>query len=437
MKNLRELQGKKVCVATSGGMDSTALLHYLKSQEERYGYVLSAVHCEHGIRGKKSIADMQFLKKLCLQWSIPLYIFQENCVERAKREKTSLETAARNFRYESFNKLRQEGKADYIATAHHAKDEAETVLFRLSRGTSLSGAAGMRAEREGILRPFLDWSKERIYEYVKAHKLPYRVDKSNNDTDYTRNALRLNVLPALEKAVAGATENIARFARLAAEDDEYLYRQSEKLISQENGVERVAFSQEKPLFKRACLIVMKRLGIEKDYTGAHLESLYKLQESERGARVDLPCGVFAKKTETGIVFEIEKEVPKYEVSSPKPFSFNGYDGGMYEVIVSRSLPQKQGYVGKILRIDEKKLPQDAVFRFRKDGDEIEKFGGGRKTLKKYFNEKKIAIETRGLLPLIASEKGKEVYVVCGYEIADCLKVTDTTEDTVYITLWLK
>ena len=294
MKNLRELQGKKVCVATSGGMDSTALLHYLKSQEERYGYVLSAVHCEHGIRGKKSIADMQFVKKLCLQWSIPLYIFQENCVERAKREKTSLETAARNFRYESFNKLRQEGKADYIATAHHAKDEAETVLFRLSRGTSLSGAAGMRAEREGFLRPFLDWSKERIYEYVKEYKLPYRVDKSNNDTDYTRNALRLNVLPALEKAVAGATENIARFARLAAEDDEYLYRQSEKLISQENGVERVAFSQEKPLFKRACLIVMKRLGIEKDYTGARLESLYKLQESERGARVDLPCGVLAK-----------------------------------------------------------------------------------------------------------------------------------------------
>ena len=437
MKNLRELKDKKVCVATSGGMDSTALLHYLKSQEKTHGYVLCAAHCEHGIRGKASVADMRFVQKLCKKWDIPLYVFRENCPKKAKKEKTSLETAARNFRYASFEQLRLEGKADCIATAHHANDEAETVLFRLSRGASLSGAAAMHAEREDIVRPFLNWSKEKIYAYVKKNKLPYRVDKSNQNIVYTRNALRLKVLPTLEQAIPGATENIARFAKRAAEDDEYLYRQSEKLLAFEDKDIIVLFSEEKPLFKRACLTAMKKLGIKRDYTQAHLNALYDLQQSERGAKLNMPLNIVAQKGENGIVFTFEKEPPRYASLQEKGFSLDGYEGGMYEVKISEQFPKMQGYEGEILRIDREKLPQDAVFRYRKDGDEITKFGGGTKKLKKFFNEKKIPVEARAYIPLIASGVGKEVYVVCGLEIADKVKVTQNTKEAVFISLWNK
>ncbi len=437
MKTMEEMKNKRICVATSGGMDSTALLHYLKAHEREGGYILSAVHCEHGIRGRASVADMRFVQKLCDAWEIPLYVFQEDCIRRAKTEKTSVETAARNFRYESFERLLRDGKADYVATAHHSQDEAETVLFRIARGASLSGAAAMYAAREGYLRPFLSWSKKRIVEYVKANKLIYREDKTNKDKKYARNKLRLEVLPALNGAVAGATGNIVRFAALAAEDDEYLYRQSEKLLQQKGEGITVLFSEEKPLFRRACLTAVKALGLDRDYTQAHLQSVFDLQKSERGAYVTLPKNIIAQKGKSGIVFSIKEGERPLLNSVEKPFSMEGFNGGTYEVKVSLTPPKEEGYVGKVLRIDGDKLPMDAIFRFRKEGDEIEKFGGKRKTLKKYYNEEKIPVKIRPCLPLLASEKGRETYVVCGYEISERVKVGEDTAQTLYITLWEK
>ena len=151
---LEKYRGKRICVAVSGGADSVALLHYLYGLKEKNGFSLCAVHCEHGIRGEDSLADRSFVEAICRAFEVELYVFLEDCPARAKREKESLETAARNFRHESFRKLIQEGKADYIATAHHKNDEAETLLFRLARGTSLGGMSAMKEENGYLLRPF-------------------------------------------------------------------------------------------------------------------------------------------------------------------------------------------------------------------------------------------------------------------------------------------
>jgi tRNA(Ile)-lysidine synthetase-like protein len=119
-----------------------------------------------------------------------------------------------------------------------------------------------------------------------------------------------------------------------------------------------------------------------------------------------------------------------------PFTENGFDGGRYEVKIYSALPMDVSNEWKVLKIDADKLPKDAVFRFRKDGDEIVKFGGGRKTLKKFFNERKCKVSERGCLPLIAS-CGKEVFVVCGVEIADAVKVDENTSRVLYIVLQKK
>ncbi len=220
---------KRLCVAISGGVDSTALLHYLKNLENDYDFILSAVHCEHGIRGEDSKEDMRFVQKLCADYGVVCYTFEEDCLEKSKREKVSLETAARDFRRACFASLLQEGKADFIVTAHHLQDQAETVLFRLARGSGLTGARGMQEIDGGYLRPFLSWSKEKILAYAKEHGLAHREDCTNFQMDATRNILRLEVLPRLENAVAGASENLARFAHLAAQDDAFLYRLAEEL----------------------------------------------------------------------------------------------------------------------------------------------------------------------------------------------------------------
>ncbi len=437
MKKLDGLFGKRVCVAISGGVDSTALLHYLKSREKEVGFSLFAVHCEHDIRGEESLLDQAFVQKLCQKWGVPLFLFSENCPQRAKREKTSLETAARDFRLESFSSLIKENKVDLIATAHHISDEAETVLFRLARGTSLSGVKGMEERSGYLLRPFLDWTKEEILSYAKENDLSYRTDSTNFETDATRNKLRLIVFPALEEAVSGASVNLARFARYAAEDDALLYEQSKALVSlTPTGKTLVKFSNQKPLFRRACLIAMKALGIEKDYTAAHLESVDSLQQSERGKVICLPQGVIARNGETGIEFFLQENeellppAPKAE----KPFDVDGFDGGRYAVNVS-STPQNDTE-WKALRVDKDAIPKNAVFRFRKEGDVIKSFGGS-KSLKKFFNEKKIPVKERAFLPLIAEQDGKEVFVVCGVEISEQVKIRQETQSVLYITLQKK
>ena len=438
MKSLTNLQGKRVCVACSGGVDSTALLHYMLSLQETLGISVSAVHCEHGLRGEASVADMHFVQALCEKWKVKLFIFRADCRALATAEKCSEETAARTFRMQSFAKLIAQNEADYIATAHHEKDEAETVLFRLARGSGLGGAAGMQAVNGYLVRPFLSWTRKDIEEYAQLHHLAYCVDETNFSLCATRNELRHVVLPALEKAVPGASGALARFAMLAAEDDAYLQQLSETLIQETDNGYCVAFCDTLPLFRRACLKVMKALGVEKDYTLAHVQALCALQQNQRGAKTHLPKGVIAEKTLDGIAFCVGKS-PMETVDLPEPIAFteNGFDGGRYAVKCCFAPPVSENTVGKVLKIDADKLPQDAVFRFRRDGDEITKYGGGTKSLKKLFNEKKTAVEERAYIPLIASKSGNQVYAVCGMEIADRIKVDETTRRVLYIVLQKK
>lgn len=130
-----------------------------------------------------------------------------SCGER----KISLETAAREFRRQSFAALLKDGKADLIATAHHADDEAETVLFHLLRGSSLTGAGGMKDESDRIIRPLLNVKKADILDYIRANSLSYRTDETNFEADVSRNKLRLKALPLLETIVPEARKILRGF----------------------------------------------------------------------------------------------------------------------------------------------------------------------------------------------------------------------------------
>ena len=278
-----------------------ALLHMLKARAESDGFFLSAVNCEHGIRGADSLGDTRFVAEICALWGVPLFTFSADCPAEAKEKKLSLETAAREFRYRSFQSLLDEGKTDFVATAHHSDDNAETILFRLCRGTSLSGLRGIEPLRGGFLRPLLDWTKEDLEAYVKRENVPFREDETNFETEATRNKLRLEILPALERAVPAAKENLLRFARLAVEDDKLLYRLSDGFVEEtapeffgDTGL-RVKVSGDAPLMRRACLAALKRLGIERDYTAAGLYELRALGELQTGSRLPLPNGLTAER----------------------------------------------------------------------------------------------------------------------------------------------
>lgn len=471
MMDLGAFKGKRICVALSGGADSVCLLHLMKEREAADGFALSAVHCEHGIRGTESLADAAFAGEICSKLGVPFFYFEEDCPALARERKESLETAARTFRQGAFRALVEEGKADFIATAHHAGDEAETVLFRLCRGTALAGARGMEAVSGFFLRPLLTWNKAQILRYLSDRGIEYREDRSNYVPDVTRNKIRLEILPKLEEAVPGAAGNLARFARVAAEDDDLLQRLSGELIFEreprgenDSGI-CLKECGERALFRRAALSVLKRLGVEKDYTAAHLESLFALQKLQVGSRINLPKGVVAVRDYDSVRFlkentrgadvlganacgvsvrgsdvlgtdvrenGIENRLENSDVfSAGVPFGVGVFAGGMVEVTVERAGQVRNENAGReggarVLLFDLDRVPAGAVIRFAKAGDRFCKFGGGTKALSRYLIDKKIPQAVRNKIPLIAESDGGEVYVVCGVEIADGVKVTEKT-----------
>lgn len=221
--------GDDVVVALSGGADSVCLLYNMLSLWER-GYIetLTAVHCNHGLRGEEADRDEQFCKNLCNKLKIHLYCEKIPVKEYAKEHSLSLEEAGRNLRYKTFEKYRMGGK---IATAHNKKDNAETVIFNLIRGTSLAGMGGIPIMRDAIIRPLLDVSREEIEEYLKEIGAEYVTDHTNLETKYSRNKIRLSIIPEMENINDGAVNNITAFAKLASYDEEFLSSLADDYLS--------------------------------------------------------------------------------------------------------------------------------------------------------------------------------------------------------------
>ena len=401
--------GKRICVALSGGADSVCLLHYFAVHAKECKITLSAIHIEHGIRGEESLSDMHFCERLCKEWGIPLRVISVDLPKLAKQSKTGLEETGRRVRYNAFQEALTSGQCELVATAHHVGDTAETVLFRLARGTALSG---MRAitEHDGIVRPLLNVTREQIETYISENGLSYVEDKTNSDETYTRNYIRHSVLPAFEQITKHATGHLVRFASLAADDDEYLYELARSNITLFQGDSYVPAELPVPLFYRACLICM---GAEKDYTGANLEEIAKLKGLQSGKRVCLPGGQEAAREYDKIVFYYP-EPPMTE----QPFlaDYGGEPGIMRE--------------SGTLRFDLDAFPKSCVIRNRREGDFIVPFGGKKKSLKKFLTDKKISARLGKKLKLIAD--GSEILAVISVEISEKVKVTEKTVRIGYI-----
>ncbi len=429
--DLTPYRDKKICVALSGGKDSMALAHYLVRHSGEYGITLCAVNCDHCIRGEESRRDSLFVADYCKERGIELYFFSAEGLNLAD------EKSARNWRLGCFDEILSKGRAHFVATAHHMNDNAETVLFNIARGSSLSGAAGIRERTpRGYIRPLIGVSRREIDEYIAENDIHYVTDSTNLSDDYTRNKLRHGVIPLLEQAVPGAVQNISRFSRLVAEDEEYLNRVASAYVKPCRGGYIVAPCAERVIFKRAAAIVVAEKFCKKDYTSDQFERLYSLSGGENGKKFSF-LGLLAVKQSDGIAITGELArgeclpVPfKVAASAPQPYYYCGelfcvlYDEGERERLLSGASNLKA------LAFDADKIPEGAVVRFREKGDKFTKFGGGTKSLGDYFTDKKIPQGERELLPLIAD--GGDVLAVGGAEISERIKITEKTVRAAYL-----
>ena len=453
MNELAAYADLKICVAVSGGKDSVALLHYLSRNAREYGITVTALNCDHKIRGLSSARDSAFVKDLCAQYEIPLISF----IREGDAPKT--ENEARQWRLDCYAAAAAQGPlwagADAVATAHHLNDNAETVLFNLARGTALSGMEGItdsvQTSSDGktvrIIHPIISWTRAQIDEYISVNQIPYVEDETNFTDRYTRNKIRLNVLPELERAVPGAAKAIYRFSRLAADDEEYFdgVIAKRKLIKITRHGCELARCEEKVIFKRAAVKALVTLNL-KDYTSEQVRRLYELQFAEKGKRFEF-LGYTAYKEDGRLVLceEGRADTDKDTVSFFEHLNAESAFFGDAFILIAcdeeaeGKLPayaaaaESDGRIPakfKILKFDRNAVSDTAVIRFMKEGDKITKFGGGTKNLGDFFTDRKIPLRLRRRIPLIAD--GGEVLAAGGVEISDKIKITPKTEDILYL-----
>ena len=183
----------KLLIALSGGADSVALLHILV----RLGYKCEAAHCNFHLRGDESNRDEAFVKSLCMKLNIPIHVNHFNTKQFALENRVSIEMAAREQRYNWFEDLRKDIDASFIAVAHHQDDSVETILLNLIRGTGISGLVGIKAKVGYVARPLLCVSRQQVIDYLASVGQDYVTDSTNMQDEYTRNKIRLNLLPMM------------------------------------------------------------------------------------------------------------------------------------------------------------------------------------------------------------------------------------------------
>lgn len=221
--------GDKIVMAVSGGADSIALADLLYRCRQRFKLELCIAHYEHGLRGADSIADADFVKNFAADRSIECIVEHGDVRSHAREHRQSIETSARILRHEFLERVRSRLDFDAIALAHHADDQAETILMRLLRGTGSTGLTAMRAKSDRLLRPLLNFRKAELEEYCRRRGLEPRVDVTNFDPTATRNKIRLELIPLLRQYNPSIVETLCRLGATAAEDAEFITGSARKI----------------------------------------------------------------------------------------------------------------------------------------------------------------------------------------------------------------
>ena len=480
--------GDTVVEGISGGADSVCLLLMLEEYKKEVDFNTVAVHVHHSIRKKTADKDQKFVEKLCEEKGITLKSFKKDIPLICKITKESEEECGRRIRYEIFDEVCKMYDNAKIAVAHHMNDQAETVIFRIIRGSGIKGLTGMEAKRENIIRPLLCLKREEIEEYLEAVGQTYRIDETNGTLEYSRNYIRKKIIPRFESVRQNAVEHINALSGEAADINDFMEKKAVELLeeaSKEADIKYITkgltkkykadvLSEAEPiLLKFAVRALITEAGVSiKDVTRSHVESLCEMILKPKSGEINLPRGVTVVK-ESGIVYikppegfngeirevvnavkpdpavttvseHTEQNIAANTVSAEdtEAFTGNGIYNFYYPVVKEGdyALPDGSVITCRILNefdrndipddtytkwMDYAKMTDDLCIRTRKSGDYLViNKNGNEGNLKNYMINEKIPKSERNFVPLLAS--GSKIYWVVGHRISEDVKVTEDT-----------
>ena len=441
---------KNVLVGFSGGPDSTALIHALAKLKQNGALKaeLSAAHVNHLLRGEESFRDENFVKEFCENYNIKLNLLRVNIEKEAKIRKKSIEETARLFRYNFFEEIASKKNGTLIATAHTLTDSIETAIFNLIRGTGIDGLCGIQKVKGKIIRPLINFTKKEILEYCKINKLPYVEDSSNKSLDYSRNKIRHKILPVLESINPNFHKNFSRMFSLLKEDANALNIFARNKLNEcklGNGVYDVSKLKFELFSIKSRFIRMALDDFIKETAHSDFLSLsYKIVNLifdciEKGSgTVQISKEIFVKVSGNLLKFFQNRS----RMCSPKEENYciplkklltSGKKGFIIKLVGFPFSEENFSVASRFKKfLDYGAIPENTVLRTRLPGDKFcPPFGSVNKSLRKFFNERKIPKEIRDEVPLLAS--GTKVLWVDGVSVCrDCCVDEKNTKKVLFI-----
>lgn len=414
------LSGEKpVVVGISGGADSVALLHILVS----LGYKCIAAHCNFNLRGDESFRDEQFTIDFTKRLQVPLCKISFETNKYAQENRLSVEMAARELRYRWFEELLNTYDADAVAVAHHRDDSVETLLINLTRGSGITGLTGIKPKNGNVVRPLLCVSREDIYAYIENNGLEYVTDSSNSSDIYTRNFIRLKVIPLLEEINPSVKASMARTANHLY-DASLIYNHSieeaRKVITQNNRLSISALLS----FPAPATILYEMLK-PYGFSRTVCESIFTVLEKDSGKifyssthrllkdRSDLLIDVLSGEDNRAYLINLEDDNVDLPVEL-KP-----------EIVVIKEDYQIEKD-RKFAYFDFDKLSFPLVLRHWQEGDWFVPFGmKGKKKISDYFSDKKFSLFDKEKTWLLCS--GQDVIWIVGERTDNRYRIEKTTK----------
>ncbi|MDP4146470.1 MAG: tRNA lysidine(34) synthetase TilS [Bacillota bacterium] len=436
--------GDKIVVGVSGGPDSICLLHVLNVLKIQFNISIVVAHINHCLRGEEADKDEAYVKTFCEDLGVEFYSARIDVNKLAVEKGISCETAGRQVRYEFFEKVKASTSAQKIAIAHNANDQTETVLMRIIRGTGIEGMVGIRPVRDSIfIRPLIDITRDEIEEYCKKHSLSPRIDQTNLQNIYTRNKIRLELIPYIrDNFNKDIVMTINRMADTAKVDNDYFdkvstekfyqfcHRNKEKII-----IYKEAFKEHEAILSRILRKALEELtGDLFNFDKKHIYDVISLQRNESGKSINLPKGIVAynnygeiqlgkacKETKDENIYNIDKDVVYIDEMKLK----------FYIMRLNNNANMNLKTSSKVKCFDLDKVKGKISVRYRRNGDKFNPLGmKGSKKIKDLFIDLKIPKENRDRIPLVCF--GDDIAWIVGYGISDMYKVDKSSRNILEI-----
>ncbi|TBX70170.1 tRNA lysidine(34) synthetase TilS [Flavobacterium silvisoli] len=423
-KNFPFLKEKRLLVTVSGGIDSMVLLYLCHQLQLNF----AAAHCNFQLRGDESDGDEQFVRTLCQELHIPVFVEKFVTEAFAAQHKLSIQVVARKLRYDWFETILQNHDYDYILTAHHLDDSLETFLINFTRGTGLDGLTGIPEQNDKIIRPLLIFSREEIITFAKENKVPWREDSSNATDKYLRNKLRHQIIPALKELNSGLLQSFEKTTEHLKQAQSLVDDAS--LIVFQNIVEEADNQlkiniQELIRYKNHNAYIyqwLKPMGFT-DWT-----AVYDLIDAQSGKQVFSDTHVVLKDRNHLIVYPIQQvEETVYlikqnqaDVKVPLKMTFCKAEAVSVQTT-------------NTIFVDEAKLQFPLQVRKWQEGDVFYPLGmNGKKKVSKFFKDEKTALPDKLNTWLLCSEN--QIVWIIGKRADDRFKITNQTTSILQIQL---